>query len=45
LITDSVTVNSQERGSLLFAGQGVSACVAIHLSPQKRFWRHSLWFR
>ena len=29
-------MNSQERGSLLFAGQGVSACVASHLSPQKR---------
>ena len=29
-----VTVNSQERGSLLFAEEGVSACVASHLSPQ-----------
>ncbi len=33
-----VTVNSQERGSLLFAGQReVSACVASHLSPQNDF--------
>jgi hypothetical protein len=26
------------------AWQGVSACVASHLNPQKRFWRHSLGF-
>ncbi len=33
-----VTVNAQERGSLLFAGQReVSACVASHLSPQNDF--------
>ena len=32
-----ITVNSQKRGNLLVAAQGVWACVASHLSPQNDF--------